>query len=112
MNLLLPSPRGLLEDVSALDQGVDAAHRGRMRSLGDRGQRGDRDRRSREVVLHQEQQQVPGRVLFGDRNQFLERLTDPFEKGDDPQKLVFGHRIARRARLPRILPILPAFVSG
>ena len=112
MNLLLPSPSGFLEDVSALDQRVNAPHCGRMRRLRDRGERGDRDRRSRQVVLDEEQQQVPGRVLFGDRNQLLERLTDPFEKRDDPQEFVFGHPIARSAGLPRILPILPAFASG
>ena len=40
---------------------------------------------------------VPGRVFFGDRNQFLERLSDPFEKRNDPQEFVFGHPIAGRA---------------
>ena len=85
-----------LEDVAALDQRMDAPHRRRMRRLGDRGEGGDRDRRSRQVVLDEEQQQVPGRVLFGDRNQLLERLTDPFEKRDDPQEFVFGHPIAVR----------------
>ena len=86
----------LLEDVSALDQRVDAPHRRRMRRLGDRGEGRDRDRRSRQMVLDEEQQQVPGRVLLGDRNQLLERLTDPFEKRDDPQEFVFGHPIAVR----------------
>ena len=65
-----------------------------MRRLGDRGERGDGDRRSRQMVLDEEQQQVPGRVFFGDRNQFLERLSDPFEKRNDPQEFVFGHPIA------------------
>src|SRR5580693_2401682 len=46
------------------------------------------------MVLYEVQQQVPGRVLFGNRNQLLERLTDPFEKRDNPQEFVFGHPIA------------------
>ena len=77
-----------------LDQRVDAAHCGRMRRLRDRGEGGDRDRRSRKVVLDQEQQKVPGRVFLGDRNKLLERLTDPFEKRDNSEQLVLGHSIA------------------
>src|ERR1700729_813652 len=46
------------------------------------------------MVPDKEQQQVPGRVFFGDWNQFLEGLSDPFEKRDDPQEFVFGHPIA------------------
>ena len=81
-------------NVSALDQGVDAPHRGRMRRLRDRGQCGDRDRRSRQMVLDQEQQKVPGRVFLGDRDKLLERLTDPFEKRDNSEQLVLCHSIA------------------
>src|SRR5579863_7410540 len=65
-----------------------------MRRLRDRGECGDRDWRSRKVVLDQEQQKVPGRVFLGDRNKLLERLTDPFEKRDNSEQFVLCHPIA------------------
>ena len=107
-----PLAERFLQDVPALDQRVDAPHRRRMRRLGDRGKGGDRDRRSRQMVLDEEQQQVPGRVFFGDWNQLLERLADPFEKRNDPQEFVFGHPVAIGPGCRWILPILPTFASG
>src|SRR5271169_4679935 len=65
-----------------------------MRRLRDRGKGGNRDRRSRKMVLDQEQQKVPGRVFLGDRNKLLERLPDPLEKRDNSEQLVLGHSIA------------------
>ena len=83
-------------DMAALDQRVDPAHRGGVGNVGDGGKRGKRHRRSRQVALDQEQEHVPRRVFLGDRNHFLERLSNALQERDDPQEFVLGHPNAIR----------------
>lgn len=52
---------------------------------------GDGDRRAGEILLHEMEEDVPRRVLLGDRHQFLAGGPNPFEKRDNPEELEFGH---------------------
>ncbi|WP_292110856.1 hypothetical protein [Mesorhizobium sp.] len=81
---------------------MDAPHGACEGNLGRLRERRHAYRLAAKIAAHEEDNHVPVLVRLGDRQELVIGFAHPFQKADDPQKLVFGH-VFRASQPPVIL---------